>query len=131
VEVGLHELFIKIHFIEIPVQAKDNVHVIQASDLRPKQGGMRQGKIRISPLPSDVGKQKPYILVPAEVMQEPSRLSQGRVTGWRWSQVINQKKKRLRYPINHSVGRAKAKEMVAKGVKRNASERSDRNAVRT
>lgn len=34
-EVGLHELFIEIHFVKIPVRAKDNVHVIQASDLRP------------------------------------------------------------------------------------------------
>lgn len=33
-EVGLHELFVEIHFVKIPVRAKDNVHVIQASDLR-------------------------------------------------------------------------------------------------
>ena len=35
VEVRLHELFVEIDFIEIPIRAKDNVHVIQASDLCP------------------------------------------------------------------------------------------------
>ena len=33
VEVGLHELLVEIHFVEIPVRAKDDVHVIQTSDL--------------------------------------------------------------------------------------------------
>jgi hypothetical protein len=51
VEVGLHELFIKIHFIEIPVQAKDNVHVIQASDLRPTREGGGGGKSGFLPYP--------------------------------------------------------------------------------
>ena len=36
-EVGLHELFVEIHLIKVPIWAKDNVHVIQASDLRVAQ----------------------------------------------------------------------------------------------
>jgi len=33
VEVGLHELFVEIHLIEVPIRAEDNVHIIQASDV--------------------------------------------------------------------------------------------------
>lgn len=33
VEVGLHELFVEINLIKVPIRAKDNIHVIQASDL--------------------------------------------------------------------------------------------------
>jgi hypothetical protein len=33
VKVGFHELFVEIHLIKVPIRAKDNVHVIQASDL--------------------------------------------------------------------------------------------------
>ena len=36
VEVGLHELFVEVHLIEVPIRAKDNVHIIQASDLSPE-----------------------------------------------------------------------------------------------
>ena len=35
-EVGLREFLIDIHFIKVPIWAKDNVHVIQANDLLPK-----------------------------------------------------------------------------------------------
>ena len=37
VEVGLHELFVEVHLIEVPIRAEDNVHIIQASDLSPER----------------------------------------------------------------------------------------------
>ena len=48
VEVGLHELFVEIHLIEVPIRAEDNVHVIQASDLCPE--GTRGQQLRTSDL---------------------------------------------------------------------------------
>jgi hypothetical protein len=33
VKVSFHELFVEIHLIKVPIRAKDNVHVVQASDL--------------------------------------------------------------------------------------------------
>jgi hypothetical protein len=53
-EVGLHELFVEIHFIKVPIWAKDNVHVIQTSNLPPQP----RRRINISCLTSNVGKQK-------------------------------------------------------------------------
>jgi hypothetical protein len=47
VEIGLHKLFVEIHFIEIPIRGKDNVHVIQTSDLSPiGEGRSAQEKTR-------------------------------------------------------------------------------------
>jgi hypothetical protein len=65
-EVGFHELFVEIHFIEIPVRAKDNVHVIQASDLCPTKVGeekrprrnAKNNNIRISSPTNDIVKSK-------------------------------------------------------------------------
>ena len=48
VEVGLHELFVEIHLIEVPIRAEDNVHIIQASDLCPE--GTRSQQLRTSDL---------------------------------------------------------------------------------
>jgi hypothetical protein len=40
-EIGLHELFVEIYFVKVTIWAKDNVHVVKASDLhaRKDKGG--------------------------------------------------------------------------------------------
>ena len=33
-EIGLHELFVEIYFVKVTIWAKDDVHVVKASDLQ-------------------------------------------------------------------------------------------------
>jgi hypothetical protein len=65
VKVGFHELFVDIDLIEVPIWAKDNVHVIQAGDLLPiamvAQKEREEKRMRTSNLPIIAEKIKEYL----------------------------------------------------------------------
>jgi hypothetical protein len=43
-EIGLHKLFVEINFIKVTIWAKDNVHVVKASDLHDQEGRDEKNK---------------------------------------------------------------------------------------
>lgn len=74
-KVGLHEFLVDIHLIKVPIWAKDNVQVIQASDLLPitrvAQKEREEKRMRTSNLPIIAEKKNTYVFVSAEMMQQP------------------------------------------------------------